>query len=129
MNQGCEDGFEASRVRCRVTRIDVCVGRPLRDWRKVSFKSLDILRLERREKEGYIKVACSDEFCWVRCVAKVGRHMQWRRDVRGDMKVVVRMKSLSCHARTFIGLCISFALGFQRSTHICLRISQATDPN
>lgn len=129
MNQGCEDGFEASRVRCRVTRIDVCVGRPLGDWRKVSIKFLGILRLGRRKKEGYIKVACSDEFCWVRDVAKVGRHMKWRRDVRGDMKVVVRVKGLSCHARTSIALCISFALGFQGRTHICLRISQATDPN
>lgn len=51
MNQGCEDGFEASRVRCRVARIDVCVGRPLGNWRKVSFKFLDTLRLERRKKE------------------------------------------------------------------------------
>lgn len=129
MNQGCEDGFEASRVRCRVTRIDVRVGRPLGDWRKVRINFLGILRLGRRKKGGYIKVACSDEFCWVRDVAKVGRHMKWRRDVRGDMKVVVRVKGLSCHARTFIALCVSFALGFQGRTHICLRISQATDPN
>lgn len=94
----------------------------------VSIK-FDTPRLERRKKEGYIKVACSDEFCWVRDVAKVGRHMKWRRDVRGGMKVVVRVKGLSCHARTFIALCVSFALGCQRRTHNCLRISQATDPD
>lgn len=106
----------------------MCVGRSLGDWTKVSIKYLDNLRLERRKKEGYVKVACSDEVCWVRDVAKVGRHMKWRRDVSGDMKVVVRVKGLSCHAWTFIALCVSFASGFQGRTHVCLRISQATNP-
>lgn len=55
--------------------------------------------------------------------------MKWRRDVRGDMKVVVGVKGLSCHARTFIALSVGFARGFQGRTHICLRISQATDPD
>ena len=53
--------------------------------------------------------------------------MKWRRDVRGHVKVVVGVEGLSCHARTFIALFVSFARGFQGRTHVYLRISQATD--